>query len=81
MLKDLEILEIPQFKNGDVSGYKKGLSFILNGFHFSFYSDEAKFFEFYPSEDHCKIQYRAMCFTLSKADAISLQEKMEKLKE
>ena len=78
-LENLEIIEIPQFKNGEIEYYKKGLSFILAGFHFSFYANESSFFEFFPSENHCKVQYRSVCFTLSNNNPTALQQKIKEL--
>ena len=78
-LENLEIIEIPQFKNGEIEYYKKGLSFILAGFHFSFYANESSFFEFFPCENHCKVQYRSVCLTLRNNDATALQQKIKEL--
>lgn len=80
MLEHLEIMEIPQFKNGEIDHYKKGLSFIFNDIHFSFYEDEIQFLKIYPFNNRYAVEYRAVRFSLNDTDAVALEEMIQKLK-
>lgn len=82
MIENLEILEFPtQVTNGEPSHYKKGVSFILNGFSFSFDVNESNFFKFFESDNYCNVEYHSARFRLSNADSIALQNKIKELKE
>ncbi|MHA4955701.1 hypothetical protein [Acinetobacter pittii] len=74
MIQNLEILKPGQFVEP-----QKGLYFELNGFHFSFDAEEARKFKFLAFEDHYKVEYHAARFSLSRSDAIALQEKIKEL--